>query len=198
MKKIFSLVVFAFLGCCLQANASESLSVKENKTVVADTTNPKQVKMNLQDLMKMAGANGGKPAFRLIQNIHDPRILSTTNKAVGVKGYQFIGNDSCIIFLEVEKCKGRLSGIDTSGYIQSEENRYKNIKLQDGRAIPADAGTEITWDPKKTTILGVMFHGIKFPKSQELEVVFSRKDPKALKIKTRFERREQTQQPKKK
>ncbi len=197
MKKIFSLVVFAFLGYCLQANVGESMSVNEEKKVVADTTQPKQIRMNLQDLMKMAGANGGKSGLRLIQNIHDPKLLSTTNKNVGVKGYQFIGNDSCIIFLDVEKCKGRLSGIDTTGYIQSEENRYKIIKLQDGRDIPTDAKTAITWDPAKTTTLGVMFYGIKFPKSHELEIVFSQKDPKALKLKTRFEGKKQQQTNKK-
>mgnify|MGYP006874104218 CR=1 FL=1 len=182
MKKILILVVFALIGGGLYANSERVLSKGEGKLIVTDTV---KGNVDLQKVLQAAMASGQMPKFRLTQTI-TPVNVSSTNKHVKINAY-VLNDSACVVQLDVSGCKGKLTGIDTSAYLQACNKIYKIKSVKEAK-LPVDSKVTMTWDAKKE-VINLVFPGVKIvPNEWDWELVLS-KAKNGVRVKTRFEKR---------
>lgn len=189
MKKII-LMTFALLSGWggLQASVKENVSIHNECNMLSDTTERKTVTVRIESMedlqnafKSLLGGGGGQGVrMNMTRMVETPPIKENSNQALSIQSMT-LSDSATLVVLDVQKCKGKLTGIDTSAYLQVNGKQYSIQKIKDGK-LPTKANETLKFDAKNKT-LELLFPGV--PSSltiTELDLILS-KDPKGIQMK---------------
>lgn len=187
MKKLVFVAFMLLGGCvCLQSRANEGKWME--KIQMIDTTVQKTMKVeiksveDLQNLFKMitgGGGDAGGVRVGMTRMIETPVVRESSVPALRVQAVT-LTDSVTLITLDIQNCKGKLTGVDTSAYIQVDGKQY-SIKEMKGGKLPQQSNAALKVDAKKTSI-DLIFPGISVITARELDLILS-KAPNGIQIK---------------
>ena len=124
---------------------------------------------------------GGK--VNISQKITDPVIVETTTDKVKL-AYFVMNNSYWHVVVDVTDCKGKLKGVDKTGYFEVDGVKYPLKEVKEA-TIPASSDEVMTWDKNTTTQLTFVFPPVKVTANSQMELVLSTAK-NGVRIKTHF------------
>lgn len=181
--KVIIIIVFALLSGWgnLQASEREYVSRGDADMAQADTVRNVKVEIksmeDLQNLMKMLGGSGGNAANVKVTGIsriiETPEVKEINNKNLVVETV-LLNDSATVVTLDVAKCKGKLSGVDTSAYLSLNGQQYKIKEISDVK-LPNSGKSALKFNAKKNKLTLIFPSlGMAAMMAREIDLVLSK------------------------